>query len=323
VTVSSYPDYPASLSHGDFAVVRFSLELQGAGCLALDHLLGMGPLLRRVARDLLGPRAAPLFEPPLSTDPVALRRFQKPAPGFVLRPDLDGVGELMAGDRFNLELLLLGSAVHSLGDLLLVLQLLGERGLNGEALRFAVAEVEALGLDGQWRRFWRASQRNAELAPQLMRLDAWLERAWPEPPAVTLDFMTPVRLVTQGKVLRRPRFSQLFPFMLRRVTAMLHAHCRLEPVEDPALLLAAADDVKARWSALRWVDWRETGEQVRLGGVTGTLSLSGAGLDKTLWVVLLAMLFGVGKGAAYGAGRCRVRGKECACRAQGLGYNYL
>jgi len=304
--VSSYPDYPVCLSQGDFAIIRFSLELQGSGCLALDHLLGIGPVLRRAARDLLGARAAALFEPPLSTDPTALRRFQKPAPGFVLMPDPDRVGELMAGDRYSLDLLLLGGAVQSLGDFLLVLQRLGERGLNGETLRFAVSEAEVLGLDGHWRRFWRASQRKAELAPELMRLDAWLERAWPQQPAVTIDFTTPLRLVTQGKVLRCPRFSQLFPFMLRRVTAMLHTHCGLEPVEDPASVLAAAGDVEADWQALRWVDWRETGDRAVLGGVTGTLALAGAGLDRTLWVVLLATLFGVGKGATYGAGRCRL-----------------
>jgi hypothetical protein len=34
--------------------------------------------------------------------------------------------------------------------------------------------------------------------------------------------------------------------------------------------------------------------------------LDGPGIDGLLWVVLLATLFGVGRGAAYGAGQCRL-----------------
>jgi hypothetical protein len=306
--VTGYPDYPTCLSEGDFAIIRFRLVLQGGGCLGLDHLLGIGPLLRHAAREVLGPRAAHLFNPPLSADPVALRRFQKPAPGFVLRPDPGGAGDLLEGDSVDFEVLLLGRAVQSLGDLLLVMQQLGECGLTGTALRFDVAQVRALGLDGQWRQVWSSSRSGPELAPEVMRLDAWLEQAWPDQAPVTLDFMTPLRLITQGRVLRRPRFSQLFPFLLRRVSAMLHAHCHLEPVETPTRVLAAAGEVEARWTDLRWSDWRETGERGRVGGVTGRLLLNGEGLDKVLWVVLLATLFGVGKGAAYGAGRCRAIG---------------
>jgi hypothetical protein len=108
--------------------------------------------------------------------------------------------------------------------------------------------------------------------------------------------------------LRRPRFIQLFPFMLRRVTSLLYHHCHLEPVDDPGRLLAAAGTVAETWATSAWVDWRELGDEGdarRIGGFTGQFQLAGEGLDELGWVVLLATLFGLGRGAAYGAGQVR------------------
>lgn len=302
-----YPQYPSCLNLGECALVRFHLELLDDGCLDIDQLLGLRRLLRRAAAEVLGARAAALFDPPLSGDPVAVRRFQKPAPGFVLHPDPAITGELLAGDRIAMEMLFLGSAIQSIGDLLLTWRKMGEYGLTGESLPFTMAAADSFGLDGRWRPFWQGSRRIAELAPGLIRLDEWLEQSWPREEPVELTFLTPVRLVTGNGVLRRPRFDQLFPFMLRRVTSMLHACCGLEPVDDPGGLLAAGHQVAASQANVRWVDWRETGGLERVGGMTGTLRLQGPGLEELLWVVLLSTLFGVGKGAAFGAGCCRIR----------------
>jgi hypothetical protein len=108
-----------------------------------------------------------------------------------------------------------------------------------------------------------------------------------------------------GKPLRRPTFAQLFPFLLRRVTAQLHAYCGIEVIDDPGPFLASAGQLSSS-SDLDWVDWRAmTGrpDLAAVGGLVGTITLSGDALEEILWVLGLATLFGVGKGAAYGAGR--------------------
>jgi hypothetical protein len=304
--VSLYPDYPPCLVHGDFAIVRFGLMLQADACLTLDTLLGLRGLLRQAAREMPGEQGVCLFDPPLSDDPVAARRFQKPAPGFVVMPDTDFLGEQMAGDMIRLEMLFLGTAVQSIGDFLPILQRLGSPDPGPSALRFQLAEVEAMCPDGRWRRLWRSSQRNTELVPVLLRIDQWLEQRWPAHLPVVLGFSTPLRLVAGGRILRRPRFDQLFPFMLRRVTSMLHYYCTLEAVDDPSPLLDAAREIEGSWTGIEWIDWREIGDDKHLGGMTGVLRLEGAGLESLLWVILLAAQWGIGKGAAYGAGRYRV-----------------
>lgn len=304
--MSLYPDYPPCLVHGDFAIVRFGLILQADACLTFDTLLGLRGMLSLAARDALGEQGACLFDPQLSGDQVATRRFQKPAPGFVLMPGRDLLGEQEAGDMVRLELLFLGTAVQSIGDFILLLQRLGSPGPGLADLRFQLAEVETLGPDGRWRRLWQSSRRNSELLPVLLRIDQWLEQQWPVQLPVDLAFFTPLRLVAGGRILRRPRFGQIFPFMLRRVTSMLHYYCSLEAVDDPAPLLDAAREIEGTWIDTEWIDWREIGEDKHLGGLTGILRLKEPGLERLLWVTLLAAQWGIGKGAAYGAGRFRV-----------------
>jgi hypothetical protein len=204
--------------------------------------------------------------------------------------------------------LLLGTAVPLLGEVLEAVRQAGARGLDLGAIPLELAAAQTLGADGRWRPLWSAPQPLAGLAPELVRLDHWLDGHWPAAPSLNLEILTPMRLLAGGRILKAPRFDQLFPFLLRRVTSMLHAHCGLEPVEEPAALIAAARQVAAIWSGRQWLDWRDAGDHGPIGGVTGVLQLHGEGLAELLWVVLLATLFGVGKGAAYGSGSCRLLG---------------
>ena len=307
--MSLYPAYPPVLVEAEFARVRFSLDLLSACSLERSDLLGLRRALLAAGRSLSRERRAALFEPPLSSDPVALRRYQKPSPPFVLRIAPQLAGEHHEGDRLEFEVLFFGTGTLVIGDFLEVLQTLGERGLAHGEGRFEVTAAHCQGADGKWRRFWCDLQPRSELAPELVPLDQWLDRSWPERLPVTFELITPARLVAGGRVLRRPQFRQLFPFLLRRVSSMLHAHCGIEAISEPVRLRDEANQVASEWLESLWIDWRGSGvgdDAESIGGCVGRLRLDGPGIDGLLWVVLLATLFGVGRGAAYGAGQCRL-----------------
>jgi hypothetical protein len=304
--VGLYPVYPDCLCHGEFALLKFILEAQSACHLELDNLLGLRQSLRQSGCELFGARGAALFDAPLSTDPHSVRRHQKPAPGFVLHPDPAACGELLEGDQLELDCLFLGMAVALIGDFVQIVQHLGRRGLAGGNGSFELVAVKSLGADGCWHRLWSAVKPADSLAPDLVRLDHWLDRHWPSRLPVVLEIITPMRLLANGHLLRFPRFDQIFPFLLRRVTSMLQTYCELEVIEEPARLVSVARQTRASWSDRRWADWRETGSHGVIGGLLGALQIDTPELDELLWVLRLATLFGVGKGATYGAGRCRL-----------------
>lgn len=305
--MSFYPDWPASLADAEFAEIRFGLELFSPCTLEPADLLGLRPLLHAAAGALPEERRNALFSPELSRDPAALRRYQKPAPPFVLRsaPGLSGV--YREGDHVELGVLFLGTGTMAIGDFLATLSTLGKSGLVRGEGHFTVDRMQCLGNDGKWHGLWHAGRAQSELVFELLRLDQWLDHHWPTTLPVVFSLDTPTRLVAKGRVLRHPRFQQIFPFLLRRVTSMLHAHCALEPVDEPGRLLEAAAKVESVWLEHRWIDWRDCPMQEgqdAIGGCVGQLQLDGPELETVLWIILLATLFGVGKGAAYGAGSC-------------------
>ena len=308
--MNHYPVYPPGLVQGEFAGVRFAIDMLTGCRLEPGTLLALRRPLRQAAAEALGESARALFDVPLSNDQWSLRRHQKPAPGFVLHVTRHELGQMMEGDRLELEFLLLGSAAQSIGDLVAIIRQLGIHGLaHGEGC-FEIAEICCLSSAGGWQRLGSVALQGAGVTPELIRLDHWLDDYWPPRVPVLLEFDTPLRLVAAGRVLRRPRFEQLFPFLLRRVTSMLHAYCVLEVVDDPAPLLQAARSCRAAWQSIDWLDWRETERPEKVGGLLGTLRIDGPELDAILWVLLLATLFGVGKGAAYGSGHCRLQVAE-------------
>jgi len=253
-----------------------------------------------------------IFSPPLSSDPAAVRRFQKPAPAFILQPKTLAMVDGEEGDTLELEVLFLGDGLQQMGIFLDILRELGRCGLFAGEGRFEVTSAVCRTAAGHWRPL--AIGAKERLAPtDVIALGTYLDEWLPLPSPVRLRFVTPARLVAAGRTLRRPRFSQLFPFMLRRVTSMLYYHCNLEPLDDPCPLLATAGQVESSWQVCHWDDWRELGgrdEDGKIGGISGDLQLTADSFDEVGWVIVLASLFGIGRGAAFGSGQIQLLPQE-------------
>lgn len=305
--------FPVGLNDVDVVRATFTLEFQEKCVLDLRVFLGLRSSLRAAARLVFEPygpdgrrRFKALFEPEPSRDPVALKKFQKPSPPFVLMLKPFPPRVVVAGSRFDLEVLFLGHSVPLTGDFLVCLQQLGRFGVTEGRGSFDVVQMSAIGEDDTDQSVWQKADPLPAIAPPLDTIGSWLERQGRPADGVKLNFQIPARLMVGGRPLRRPVFREIFPFMLRRTTSMLHAHADCEPVQDVELLLNAAAAVTVDSSLFRWHDWRELSgnhSTSSIGGFTGCLCLRGAALAEIYWVFAVASLFGLGKGAAYGAGR--------------------
>ncbi|MDT8440405.1 MAG: hypothetical protein RQ723_01950 [Desulfuromonadales bacterium] len=308
--------WPALLERADFCRVRFALDFYSRCRLGSGELLRLRrPLLAAVRQsiDVAGDgreqRLVPLFEPVASSDPCARRRYQKPAPPFVIRPGLVAAQTVEEGDRLELEVLFFGAGTARIADFVSSLDLVGQNGLVQGEGHFEVTEAHSCGLHGELQPLWCQGQRLAHLTPEIHTLASYLDLAIPVSPVWQITIDTPARLIRNGQPLRAPRFIQLFPFMLRRVTSMLHAHCGFEVCADARLFMDAAMTISQKQADWKWLDGRESGRHAPvepMAGLIGQLLVEGReGLD-CLWVIALSALFGVGRGAAYGAGQLRL-----------------
>ncbi|MEJ2698723.1 MAG: CRISPR system precrRNA processing endoribonuclease RAMP protein Cas6 [Desulfuromonadales bacterium] len=312
-------DYPHLLQEFEFAQAHFLLEFQEPFHLTSKSLLRLRKDLRRAGgvalldREGKEPdqrRFSALFDPPLTTDPVALRRFQRSGPPFVFLPPSDAPEEFLEGDVLNLPVMFLGKGIRLLADFARTLETLGPIGLYRGEGRFELAGIEAEDAAGRPLPLWGQGQRLDNLAPPLCNARWFLEDGVAPGLPLCLEFVTPARLMSGGRPLFQTDFTRLFPFILRRVASMAHAHCGVELVEDPGPLLTAARKVRVIENLMIWQDWRllEGPEKSQdLGGLVGHLLLEGETLDEVRWVLKLGSLLNLGKSAAYGAGHYRVR----------------
>lgn len=297
----------------EFAILHFRFEFSQSTLLSRQSLLQLRRELHRSARHLFaleGNEAAArsqfqaLFDPPLALDPVAQRRYQRPGPPLVLAIDPADAGDYHAGDPWTLKVLFWGQGAQYAADFARVLQCSARRGFGPGVESCELVAIESEDASGLRAPLWQEGQPLQRLTPVFCDLDWWLAD-WPQGCDLRLEFQTPARILSAGRPVFRSNLAKLFPFILRRVTSMCHAHCGLDLLDDPAPLLRASNLVAERENTLVWTDWRclDRGTELfDLGGLMGGLTLTGAAVEELAWVLQVGSLLNLGKGAAFGAG---------------------
>lgn len=304
------PAWPDALQLVDVVKARFVLDFTSPCQLQPADFLELGRVLRLAGRQLLDvtdvvavQQWKALFQPGLSDDPVARRKFQKPAPAFVVTMPVMQKKSLTAGSQLDLEVLFLGTGIPLIHEFLRSLTHLGHLGLVSGKGHYEVAEAYSREANGSENLVWRQHEPFETVTCSVLPL-TWLFQEERVNGNVTVKFTTPTRLMVDGKPLRKPHFFHVFPFMLRRATSMLYAHGGVEVLNDASSLFAQVAELKVVESKLCWLDWRPLSGQHGLvvGGFVGEMVLNGYALEEVYWVLAVASLFGIGKGSTYGAG---------------------
>jgi len=309
------PEYPPLLAEALLTRLVFRLEFEEDFELGLPALLQLRRELRQSAEDLRSSadgntarQLRRLLNPEAFSDPVAIRRYRQPAPAFVLHPPETLPASLMAGDEVGLPVTFWGSGRELASAFGVLLEALGPKGLFCGHGKFILRGVEALDVLGATTTIWQPGRPAKEWELPYTDVAWWLENL-PLGESLQVDFITPARLLSGNRPLFRPKADQVFGSMLRRISGMLYAWCALEVVEDAASFFSRFNSLEILSWDLQWQDWRtlQAGAASQdLGGLVGRVVLGGPELASIGWVVRLAGLMNVGKGAAYGAGSLRV-----------------
>jgi hypothetical protein len=290
---------PSWLDRLDCAQVTFELtlkeevELPALALLQLRRELSsvLAGLEEQCGGQIAGLVSHLLFPVP-ATDPSVRRQVQKPPAAVVLSPPAVKPGVFTYGHQFKLSTLFIGEGVVGIEAFTLLLQALGQHGIYKGQGRFGVS---------------------ANCSPPNIVPLSWILMQQPFSfNKVQLDIITPMRLVNNGKPLFKFDFNSFFSVLQRRVNHLAIAHGDAIIDSDDELKRLAATILCCNKS-LHWHDWRRL-EQGRkgqgIGGLTGTLTLSGDALAEVWWLLELGALLHVGKGASYGFGRYRL--VQCA-----------
>lgn len=289
------PEYRGALFRGGFGQFFRDLACQTKmpSCSGCQHLAACPYSL--------------VFETPVLPDKFSvLRKYPNAPHPFVLVPPLDQRTLLPAGAELTLDLTLIGSGIEHLPHFIAVFEAMGRSGRYGGPFRIKslVSALDAgqLVYEGATRRILRT--------PPLWQMPS----QHPHVHRITLDFLTPLRIRTDGRYNASPDFVAITHALLRRIHLLTAVH---GPGDGDAAwmhpLLAQADTILTETAQFRLFQWdRHSGRQDRripMDGLLGTLTAAG---DLTP----LAPFFhagewlNVGSGTSMGMGKYRITSRD-------------
>jgi hypothetical protein len=236
----------------------------------------------REARTCDGQHTCPyarVFEPAPPPGSAALSKLESIPRGFVFRAPHDAKTDYAAGETLAFELLLFGSAAQFLPSFVLAFSQLIHEGFGANRAPTELLSVE-------------------EIAP--------------EPPVeiprdhVTVRFLTPTHLVSQGKAVRAPEFHHLFKRVRDRINALATFYGTGQIDADFAGLGAASEQIATLRRATQWESLvrtsSRTGQRHELSGFTGECEFAGDLAPFREWLILGQQCH-VGKHAVWGNGQ--------------------
>jgi hypothetical protein len=260
------------------------------GCLTSDRGCSDGP-------------ACPcrtIFDQKLTSDPAALRRYQKPPLPFAFRiPFLTENSK--RGTSVELSLAIVGEAISHLALFLEAVKTLTGSERMG---RCRTVRIEAASEDGTriMIPIEGAGKGFADLP--VLSFDDFFSRNWGPCSSVTIDFLAPLRLLHKGVPLREIAFSAVAGALFRRISSLAYYYGGEELSHDFKWLAERSREVTCSGAKLIWIN-RGGGLQ----GIEGSATFCGE-LTEFIPFLMLGSRLNIGKGAAYGMGSCAYSGAD-------------
>lgn len=247
------------------------------------------------------------FESPAATPEISRRYRALPHP-FVLQPTLGGPQAIKPGEPLGLGMMLIGPAGQFIPHLVHAMQRAGSLGLGREGGRFRLRGLHQetqIGSD-HWQVLFDGRDgvlHPVQTAPQAIG-------ACRDP--LRLQLLTPMRLKRRGRFVDASQLDarDLLSTLAARVAVLAELYAQEGAPLDLDAVHAAIDQVQLTSEGLRWVDWTRWSSRqqthMQLGGLLGTLILSGSVLPALWPLIALGQWLHVGKATSFGLGRYRI-----------------
>ena len=258
----------------------------------------------------------------------ALRNYKSIPHPFIIEPPEDTRCNYEPGEVLSFNLILIGKAVDYLPYFIYTFEELGRIGIGKGRGKYELKEINCDGkqiynsVDRQLKQTPPCSPSilNAPQPPLKLRggaeggevtSDLLLTRTTGTD-TVSLNFLTPARIIVHGDLVVDLEFHQLIRNLLRRISNLSYFHCGLRLEIDFKGLIEKAEKVETVHRELGWYDWeRYSARQetrMKLGGFIGTIGFKG-GLKPFIPFLSLGEIIHIGKGTSFGLGRYRLEGK--------------
>jgi len=240
-----------------------------------------------------------LFSQELSSNPYAVKRYQKPPLPFVF--DLPIVPPAPnRGCELQIGLTLAGKAVNFILDFLVTVKNIFGQSSGGVFNAGKLIRIDSEDYLGS-RTVISSDGKEVETNRFSIHSMQGLEKMVILPiDSVTLSFITPLRIIKDGFPVKELSFSVLAMALLRRMSSMAFYYCSMELDLNFKGLSLMSEDIAISNNEFSWVEWG-----LNQAGIIGKGTFCGNLVDFHS-CLLFGEQFHVGKRAAYGLGLYRL-----------------
>ena len=249
-----------------------------------------------------------VFETPPSENSEILRKYEKAPHPFIIEPPLEQKRLYNPGETLTFNLILIGKAIDYLPYFIYTFEELGKIGIGKGRGKYEIKEVS---FDG--KEMYNSSDKQLKSFPSHLQSISNVLTQNPAPVSfkqgsklITLNFLTPSRIVVNEDLVVDLEFHHLIRSLLRRISTLSYFHFGERLNLDFRGLIKRAQEVKMKDRTTRWYDWeRYSARQdirMKMGGFIGKVSFEGE-LNEFIPFVKLGELLHVGKGTSFGLGR--------------------
>lgn len=254
-----------------------------------------------------------VFEPPPPRDSLHAKQQQTVPPYVLRRPMEEQQRHTQAyapGETFTFEVVLMGRANGIIPYFALALQQLEVEGLGRSRGRVAIVSIDLLPPKFQYSANAAAIRLfDAEKPEQITTHGGWPAVDWirntPTPEQITVHFVSPTRLQSEGRVQGEPEFHVFYRALLRRASTLTSVHTDRPWETDFAGLTNAARQIETVASSMKLERRQRRSDRqgkMEFWGGEGIMVYRG---DFTpFWPLLqLGQVLHVGKNCTFGLGR--------------------
>lgn len=257
-----------------------------------------------------------VFETPPPEDSQILRKYEKAPHPYVIEPPIETKTNYQPGDAMTLGLVLIGRAVEYLPYFVYTFEELGKIGIGKLKGKYELTDVshDEVQIYNSVDRRLKPAINNFPSIPSYLKKwneefssknNGELSGAMLDRNIVTLNFITPVRIVENEDLVVDLEFHHLIRSLLRRISTLSYFHCGERLDLDFKGLIERAQSVKVKERKTEWHDWeRYSARQdtrMKMGGVIGKMSFEGA-IAEFMPFLELGEILHAGKNTSFGLG---------------------
>lgn len=252
-----------------------------------------------------------VFETPPPSGTKIMRKYKSAPHPFVIEPPPERRRGYKPGDEINFGLILIGKAIDYLPYFIYTFTELGRIGIGKGKAGFELKNVSCEG-----KTIYDSKSKTLKpFTPSVLSLAFNdLDSKTFNFKLLTLNFLTPTRILYNGHLALDLEFHIFMRNLLRRISLLYYFHCHGDTSEwNFKGIIEKAKEVAVKNKNLRWYDWeRYSARQdtrMKMGGFVGEITFEG-NIEPFMQLIRSGEILHVGKGTGFGLGEYAIMNIE-------------